>query len=60
MILNITPYSIVGNFDAVGEPSRTEQLKNLKKNKKKRAKPKQSLSKNRGKKNVRNKKKTKK
>lgn len=46
MIFNITPFATVGNFNAVGEPSRVEQLKNLKKKKKKkkkRAKPKQSL-----------------
>ena len=36
MIFNITPFATVGNFNAVGEPSRTEQLKNLRKKKKKK------------------------
>jgi hypothetical protein len=44
MIFNITPYFIVGNFNAAGEPSRTEQLKNLK-NKKKRVTRKKSTKK---------------
>ena len=34
MLFNITPYAIVGSFNAVGEPARTEQLKGFKKKKK--------------------------
>lgn len=44
MIFNITPYSIVANFNAVGEPSRTEQLKGLKKKKKSKSKVKKKTN----------------
>ena len=44
MIGNISPYSIVGNF-RVGEPSRTETIKPLKKKKRKTTKKRKTKAK---------------
>lgn len=57
MIFNITPFNFVGNVNAVGEPSRTEQLKSIKKKKKKAKPSKKKKSKAASKKKVNKKKK---